>query len=240
MNHSFISSQLNSELCATCKRREIDHGNLATCESCDNVETCELVHDILMCSACQSRQQEIDKELEERESNPFILKKDDLDITIRTRAEFFNSRMVSINELATAIDNDPTIENKQFELSARVRNRLEKLRNVIYPERKTELEATVNEYRALMEYLSELAKKLTAEERAKLKLQDANYVPVHVKTEPIRKIKTKKWDKAELKKYAEELKVPEYTLQAMVIAQNKTVAEVAQSLRELYSQYKKD
>jgi hypothetical protein len=146
--------------------------------------------------------------------------------------------MVSINELAKAIEADPTIENKHYELSARVRNRLEKLRNVIYPERKTELEATVNEYRALMEYLSNLANKLTAEERTKLKLQDANYVPITIKAPAVKKIKPKSLDKAELKKYAAEFGVPEFTLQALVVAQNITVAEAAQKLRDLLKAHK--
>ena len=93
-----------------------------------------------------------------------------------------------------------------------------------------------NQQKAIQVYLNNLANKLRAEEREKLKLADINYKPNVVKP-VVKTVKTKsKLDKVELRKYAAELGVDEFTLQMLVVAKGLTIEKAAALLRSTMKQ----
>ena len=239
MNHSFIPKNLNKELCAVCEYPEYAHSNEAECESCGNNGPCEIVDSILMCANCQSRNNEINLELAELEKNKInpadiLIKSIEIDNSIQIRSDFFNSRTASIESLRLAIEADDTIptDKKHFELAQRLDNRFKHLRDVLMPEKKIEIEAIASEQKAIQVYLNTLASSLRKEEREKLRLSDISYKPQPVSKPKVPRAPSKKIDKAELKKYAAELGINEYTLQVFVISKNITVAEAASVIRE--------
>jgi len=59
MNHKFTPSQLQTTVCATCKRGIMAHTDNAECESCSNKTKCDLVNDILLCPDCFSKELEV-------------------------------------------------------------------------------------------------------------------------------------------------------------------------------------
>lgn len=233
MNHSFVPSQLDTNKCASCRRSQIDHSELAKCDCCDDyIGKCELIDDMLMCPRCTKRQAEITAELAQHKDNPYKHKHEDLDTSIQTSKDFWNSRIASFEHLKKAIDDDITIIEKEWELAQRVKNRIGHLKEVLFPQRKLELEAVVTEHRMLQTQLNVLASKITKEQREKLKISDINYVPTIPKISKPKAPSIKKFDKVELRKYAAELGVGEYTLQGLAVAKNITVAEAAGILRE--------
>ncbi len=193
------------------------------CESCLSSQgPFEIVDNIWMCATCKTRQAEIDMELANRQptiENVALQHAAEIDQTVKTRADFFNSRTVSIQYLKDAIDADDSITNKHYELASRLDTRFKHLRDVLFPKAKLETEAIVSEQRAIQVYLNNLASKLRQEEREKLRLSDIQYKPA-IPRAPKPVTLKKKIDKEELKLVASESGIPEYMLQTLMVARN--------------------
>lgn len=158
-----------------------------------------------------------------------------IDASITARTDIFNAETVAIVDLKKAIDSDTTLTNKPFELAKALKGRFEHFTSVIFDAQKVVVEST-NKQRAIQSYLNSLANQLRAEEREQIKVQDISYKPAAVKEPKVKTVttakpKAAKLDKAELKKFAKELGVGEFTLQSFVVARGCTVAEAAAAIK---------
>lgn len=167
-----------------------------------------------------------------------------IDESIQIQTDMFNAATVSIVELKKAIDSDESIVNKPYALAETLRTRFLHFKDVEFEAKKTENEA-VNQQKAIQVYLNNLANQLHADEREKLKLQDLQYKPASVKptvksvtTRQTRK--TTKLDKVELRKFAAELGVSEFTLQMLVVQKGITVEAAANLLRRTINESKSE
>jgi len=158
-----------------------------------------------------------------------------VDTTIQVTSDIFNAKTVAIIELKEAIENDDSIENKQYELAKRLKDRFTHLKEVIF-ERTQENLKDSSEQRSIQSYLNNLANNLREKERDELRLKDLTYKPLPPSkpTKP-RKPKAPKFDKAEIKKYAAELGVDEFTLQMICVSKGLQPKEAAEELKKMVS-----
>lgn len=155
-----------------------------------------------------------------------------IDSTVQVRTDLFNAATVAITELKASIDADASIENKPYALAEQLMARFSHFKQVVFELNQKIVEAG-NQQKAIQIYLNQLANTLRAEEREKLRINDINYKPGPVKVAAPKPIKTtaKKLDKVELRKYAAELGVSEFTLQMIVVQKGLSVAEAAKVIR---------
>lgn len=155
-----------------------------------------------------------------------------IDSTIQVRTDLFNAATISINQLKSIIDMDTSITNKPYALASELMVRFTTYKNAVFELNQKIVEAG-NQQKAIQVYLNQLANSLRAEEREKLKIADINYKPTAPKSVTVKPIKTatKKLDKVELRKYAAELGVSEFTLQMVVVSKGLTVEDAANILR---------
>lgn len=254
MNHSFAPSISNMLMCAVCKKDAIAHTDQATCDCCPNIGPVELRYGtMLMCKDCWEKEQNLQKINNTPEAqqgridvlNAAIEASRAQDATIEVRTDIFNAATVAIQELKQAIDGDPNITNKPFHLATELKERFEHFQSVIFAKNQEIIEAA-NQQKAIQAYLNNLANQLRAEEREKLKLQDINYKPGSpkaIKDKPVRTIKTsssKKLDKAELRKYAAELGISEFTIQMICVSKGITPEAAANILRKSINETKSE
>lgn len=253
MDHSFAPSVGNSELCAKCKRGSIAHTDNAECESCPNKGKMELFADMLLCRDCLQKEldafaeHQSDSKQTERlaDYKSLIAESREIDAAVQIRSDIFNAHTVAIINLKAEIDNDVTIENKNFRLAELLDERYKHLKDVIFGHNQAILDAT-NEQKSIQTYLNNLANQLRAEEREKLKLTDISYKPAAIKPLKPKQIKTVKLDKVMLRKYAHELTielgqpVPEYMLQVLVTSRGLSVEDAANILRKSINEGKSE
>lgn len=252
MNHSFISSQLDSAKCARCSYDEISHTNRATCECCSNSGEMNIAFGMLLCESCADKERALQTEHKANEQNRVLeynktvserlaeIKANDNGIELRT--DIFNAKMASIVEIKSLIESDSTLseQEKVFKIAETLKMRHEHLSGVIF-RAKNEIVESGNEQRAIQVELNLLSNKLRQEERDKLKLSDINYQPSKPKLIKPRAPSVKKFDKSELKKFAqmlqaEGLPATEQSLQVIVARRNCTVADAARILKEMLLQ----
>jgi hypothetical protein len=214
------------------------------CESCDKVSvSIRKLHskNIWFCDECYEK--EIQAQIDMVNSNP-IIEQNRLNIALNTarqidesinvRTDLFNAATLSIVELKQIIDMDTTIENKPYTLAAELMKRFTHFKSVVFELNQKIVEAG-NQQKAIQIYLNQLSNSLRSEEREKLRIADINYKPTSPKsitTKPITtKTISKKIDKVELRKYAAELGVSEFTLQMLVVQKGISVATAANLLR---------
>lgn len=163
-----------------------------------------------------------------------------LDGSVEIRTDLFNADTQSIVELKNTIEADENIENKPYELAERLLAEQKQLQALVY-ELNEKIVTATNKQKAITVYMNTLQSSLRAEEREKLKLQDINYKPA-AKPIKVSKIKTaaKKLDKVELRKYATELGIAEFTLQMLVVSKGMTVEQVANMLRKSINEAKSE
>lgn len=244
--HKFLSSQIDQERCAICRVFKPSH----ICEICGLEELVTITTgNILMCESCSNLENKLQSEnftpekIEERHELVTNLHSIALnasrimDQSVQVRTDLFNAAVVAIVDLKNIIDLDESITNKHFALATELKTRFEHFQSVIFDKQKEIVDASNNQ-RAIQVYLNELANKLRAEEREKLKLSDINYKPndvskvIKVKTISVKKPKL---DKIELAKWAKEIGIPEYTLAAFVTAKNCTIEAAANMIRQSLS-----
>lgn len=235
-------------MCAVCKKDSVAHTDHATCDACPNVGPVELRYGtMLLCADCWAKEQALQlanntptKQAERVDTlNAAIKASREQDASIQVNTDIFNAATVAIQELKQSIDADPTITNKPYHLASELTTRFEHFKAVIFAKNQEIIEAA-NQQKAIQVYLNNMANTLRAEEREKLKLQDINYKPtppklVKSKTDKPATVKVRssnKLDKAELRKYAAELNIPEYTIQMLCVSKGITPAMAADKLRK--------
>ena len=231
---------------------------IRTCElnadGCLQTENLRSWAGMVVCELCYQKEQDAQKELRASAEQRVTAANDrtnvlanalknaqTLDASINVRTELFNAATESIVNLKAAIDADDTITNKPFALASTLTDRFEHFKKVVFDLSEQIVQAN-NEQKAIQVYLNNLANQLRAEEREKLKIADINYKPATVKPIKPAAIRTakKKLDKAELRKYASELGISEFTLQMMVVSQGLTVEEAANKLRKSINEAKSE
>jgi hypothetical protein len=215
---------------------------------CEVTENLRSYAGMIVCESCYQKEMDAQKELkataEQRVAaqndavktnalNKALAASQSIDSAVTVRSDIFNAATVSITDLKAAIDNDSTIVNKPYALAEELTKRFEHFQKVVFDANEQIIQATNNQ-KAIQTYLNTLANTLRAEEREKLKIQDINYKPNAVKPVKPAAIKTakKKLDKVELRKYASELGISEFTLQMMVVSGGLTVEQAANKLRK--------
>jgi len=226
----------------------------AECECCPNVvpeKDITVYMAMRMCPECLGKEKALQDNLkataEDRVAdsnnrmNQAISAARAVDDSITVRTDLFNAATVSIVELKAAIDHDGNIENKNYALAEELTRRFSHFKDVIFEANAQIVEATNNQ-KAIQVYLNQLANSLRTEEREKLKIADINYQPKSVKVVKPAAIKTakKKLDKVELRKYASELGIPEFTLQMLVVSKGITVEQAANMLRKSIKEAKSE
>jgi hypothetical protein len=258
VNHSFVASGGDADICVKCKFPQLAHTETATCDCCPNIGPVEIRYgNMLMCAACWDKEQKVSAEhmspenqnkrvLEYRtQQNKIIEQSRAIDNNITVRTEIYNAQTVSINDLASAINSNPEINNKPFALAEELTNRLNNLKKAAF-EIQEQLVNNNSEQRAIQQYMNDLANKLRAEEREKLKLQDINYKPASPKASKPKTITTTgvstkpvKVDKAARAKAAKDLGISEFTLQQMILMNGGDLDKAVAKLKELQAQYAK-
>jgi len=230
---------------------------LGKCEACDKTEfktieggdTIEVgivlykLHSKAMwfCKECYDA--EIQAQVDMVKSNPIIEQNRinqaintarNIDASIQIRTDLFTAATVSIVELKDAILADDTIENKPYALAEELMKRFNHFKSVVFEMNQKIVEAG-NQQKAIQVYLNQLSNQLRQDEREKLRIADISYKPTAPKSITTKSIKTtttsKKIDKVELRKYAAELGVSEFTLQMLVVQKGISVATAANLLR---------
>jgi len=166
-----------------------------------------------------------------------------VDNAIQVRTDLFNAATTSIIELKATIDANADITNKPYALAEELTKRFEHHKQVVF-ELSEQIVAAGNSQKAIQIYLNQLANSLRAEEREKLKIADINYKPNPVKPVKTKSIKTtgstKKLDKVELRKYAAELGVSEFTLQMLCVSKGISPETAANQLRKSINEAKSE
>lgn len=220
------------------------HAKIGKCEVCDAIDTkiwC-VYGNMWFCDSCLEKEKESQKELESgadnrveevNKVNRAITEAQKLDSTIQVRTDLFNAATVSIVELKAQIDMDTTIINKPYALAEELMKRFGHFKQVVFELNQKIVEAG-NQQKAIQVYLNQLANSLREAERVKLKIENINYKPAAPKISKPTPIKTtaKKLDKVELRKYAAELGVSEFTLQMIVVQKGLSVSDAATILRQ--------
>lgn len=231
-------------LCSFCYGQNLK-GKIVECECCPNKVAERAIKvfggNMRMCFSCHAKEIEAQKELQKPENQQARVdamhnaldKAKAIDNAVSVRTDLFNAATVSIVELKQLIDGDDSIQNKQFTLASTLMERFEHFKSVVFEANESIVNATNNQ-KAIQVYLNQLANSLRQEEREKLKIQDINYKPKEVKPVKPRAIRTAKakLDKVELRKYAAELGVSEFTLQMIVVSKGITVEKAADILRK--------
>lgn len=225
------------------------------CECCDKVHTDEnpvkiTVHygNMWFCDSCWAKEQDATSELQKTKEVQSVVtnalrEAAHVDNTVQVRTDLFNAQTVSIINLKAEIDNNPEITNKPYVLAEQLMARFEKFKAVIFEHNEKIVEAN-NAQKAIQVYLNQMANQLRSEEREKLKIADISYQPTKVKPVKPTAIKTTgtkkatKLDKVELRKYAAELGVAEFTLQMVVVAKGISIQEAAAMLAKSIAQAK--
>lgn len=213
--------------CEGCERKativRLFHGkNQWYCDSC--AET-EIQRQVDMVRANQLKLSPVNEAVNESSK---------VDSSIQVRTDLFNAATQSILEIKQLIDSDESITNKPYALAETLMQRFSHFKQVVFELNQKIVEAG-NQQKAIQVYLNQLSNTLRAEEREKLKINDINYKPQPVKVSSVKptavKSAVKKLDKVELRKYAAELGVSEFTLQMLVVQKGLSVKDAAELLK---------
>jgi len=229
---------------------------LPECDYCDTIEiiteidgkkisNLKLIGDSKVCPECEKkgihtaneRQKQASMNMDKLDApidiNDVLRQSRDIDASIQVRTDLFNAATIPIIELKKSIDSDETITNKPFALANELMNRLNHFKELVFELNEKVMNAQNNQ-RAIQTYLNQMSNQLRQEEREKLKIQDINYKPGPIKTVTPKAIKLAKprLDKKELRKYAAELGVAEFTLQMLVVSKGITVEKAAELLKK--------
>src|SRR3982751_3482361 len=209
---------------------QIIKSKIGECESCPatDIEVKAWFGNMFQCNECHAKDvahntpeaQAARGEVYKQEQAVLAQSKS-IDDGIQVRTDLFNAATVAIVEIKNAIDADESITNKPYALAETLKVRFEHFKNVVF-ELNQQLAEAGNQQKAIQVYLNNLANTLRAEEREKLKIADINYKPNQIKLHTVKTIKTtgttvKKATKADIKKAATELGIPEFTLASFVI-----------------------
>lgn len=221
----------NDNLIVTCH-----YGNMWFCEECWAKEiTAEHM-------SAENQQKRVDAYKSSIESRVLETSKS-IDSAIQVTPDLFNAGTIAIVELKAAIEQNPEIINKPYALAEALTTRFNHFKTVIFEAQQAIVEAG-NHQKAIQVHLNQLANSLRAEEREKLKIADISYKPNTVKPAKLKSVSTTgtkksgKLDKTELRKFASELGVSEFTLQMVCVSQGITPEQAANKLRKSINEAK--
>jgi ribosomal protein L37AE/L43A len=204
------------------------------CDPCYTKEQTELANHLEPVKQAErvARMDELHKAVTESEK---------IDSSIQVRTDLFNAATTAIVELKASIDVDTTITNKPYALAEKLMARFSHFKQVVFELNQKIVEAG-NQQKAIQVYLNQLANSLRADEREKLRLADISYKPSAPKIAKVSAVKTavKKLDKVELRKYASELGISEFTLQMIVVQKGISVEDAAKLLRRSINEAKSE
>lgn len=184
MNHTYIPSQLESALCAVCKRGAEMHGAKAECETCNQIDKVEyyLAQDMIMCWSCK------DKELASLMSS-VAPKHDSAPSTNHTK-----QLSAAIKEIHQQIVTDESIPSNQrpYVFQQKLMERHTELSKQIFELNKQLLELQ-SEQREFKSALLDQGNDLRADIREQIRANDATYQPIQPKiaVKPVIKPKAK-------------------------------------------------
>lgn len=238
MNHPFIQSSV-PDVCSRCRRAELDHTDLAICEGCPNVGLCEVyAGTILLCPTCT--QKELDHQSPEKQAERLAQMREatlqtskEIDNSITTRADYFNAETISISELKSVIDADPSIARKDYALYEVVHARYVQFKKVLIEIEDKRLEVS-NNIKADQVYLNSLVSSLTKEEQDKYKARDIEYKPNEVKVVKPRSA-TPSASMSELKQMASEHNIEITILTMLCKAHKLTPLKAVHKYKEMLS-----
>lgn len=211
----------------------LHYGNMWFCDGCWGKEE--------LASAEHMSEPNQTKRVEELNLANSVKQSKQIDENIQIRTDLFNAATVSIVELKERIEIDTTIPNKPYALAEQLMARFTHFKSVVFELNQQIVEAG-NQQKAIQVYLNQLANSLRQEEREKLRLADITYKPSAPKLDKPKTVKTasKKIDKVELRKYAGELGVSEFTLQMLVVSKGCSVEVAANMLRRSIKEAKSE
>lgn len=259
MTHQYTENPNKPQHCIECGFHFNLHGPDAICEACPNVGELHVFGKdgrvMALCQSCRDAEEQIllkdytppdvnspeaNKRVEEHNALHDVLKKaKEIDTSIRFTADMFNAKTIAIVDIKKAIDDDPTIENKNYKLAEFLKERIEHFNGVIFDTRRVLTDAFA-EQKAAQIYMNELANRLRAEEREKLKIADITYdakAPKTVKPKTI-KVSNTSDEKEKIKKLCKELGIQEYTFTLVKLAKKWTVEETGNHFRRMINEGK--
>ncbi len=236
------SNQAKKGECEVCDKVDVNitchYGNMWFCDDCWAAESV---------ASAQLSQEQKDTRVAAYASSPEAKVIDAsrlIDNSVQVRTDLFNAATTAIVDLKKSIDENPEISNKPYALAEVLTERFNHFKQVAFDAQQQVIEAG-NHQKAIQVYLNQLANSLRVEEREKLKIADINYKPATVKLS-VKKVSTTqtkkatKLDKVELRKYAAELGISEFTLQTVVVSRGITVEAAANMLRRSINESKSE
>lgn len=240
LDHPFTPSFTDTTKCArpNCGFAKEKHGKFAVCDACINVGVLTVCNKMALCRECVSREVTAtlpsvpvaDLVPSSPLVNTVLQMSKDIDNSIKVSSDLFNAPTVAIVELKDAIDKDDSIpaDKKHFKLAEVLLERFNTHKAAIFAMQQ-KIVAEHSNQRAIQQYLNNLAHKLQAEEREKLKISDINYKPEVVKEikPKVTKPKAVKFTDKEIKAICAQLNVPEFHVRSTMMAQQCTLLEAA-------------
>jgi hypothetical protein len=191
MTHTFIASNENKIICATCGYGPIAHTNFATCDNGHKAVAVNIVNGKLLCHACEtdnllsdrtrlnsdSEAIAISEQNVAQSSNQTILQSQQIDRRIKSNGDVFNSPTVPLIELKRSIDNDASITNKDERFNEVCLERYMHLCDKIFELNDAVLQAE-REKMEIKENLREIGGKIRKEIQDRISTLDNNYQPL--------------------------------------------------------------
>jgi hypothetical protein len=157
------------------------------------------------------------------------------DSTIEVVTDIFNAKIASIEEIRREISFDNSIVGdaaKHFALANRLEARYLHFKQVI-TDSQNALKDAQSEVRSIQTYYNELAKKLKAEEREKIRIADTKYTPPEKPVKAPKAPSVKKYSDKEIREASGISGIPEQVLKLMCYSQNITVKEAIQQYAQV-------
>lgn len=257
MNHEYQANPNNGDKCIDCGYPASKHGPNALCDSCNNTGDLNPFGlgntQALLCRDCIEKEKAIlveavkyqTPELQQQRLDEYkrivtpyeqlIADARKIDEQVHLSTDIFNAKTVAYIDIRDAVMANPDIpkDQKVFELARICKERISHFSKVIFDLDKKKIEA-YSEQKNWHVQLNGLANQLRIEEREQLKISDIHYDVKMPKSVTPHKIKTspKKATKDELRVLANELKLPEYTIQLLMTSKNWTIEQVGNHLRK--------
>lgn len=220
------------------------------CELCEVNKPTEHWKRLWLCDNCASEQKQviidIKTSMAEKEAinhADYLEKNRQIDQSLKLREDIFNSESLSITAIIEAVNADDRIINKNLKICELVKEKIEKLRILIFDENTRIIELN-NRLRVNEQFLNEKANKLRAEEREKLKLQDNTYKinPIKIAKPKLVAVK-KKLDKekvrecvAELNKEFPKMGITEIVFQMIMVQKGRGPEDTLYDLRRKFKE----
>lgn len=183
MTHSFTKSALDPNLCAQCKRPEIDHTSIATCESCNAITTCDYYSKVnaLWCRSCADS---YIKHVKEQRTVIVNDTKEKL-AGLRFSGDLFNAQIPAIVHIKNSFRNDESIP--EHERMPKFWNEMlfiyETLSKTAFDLEEQQRQVKVAQL-AITQEMRTFGDQLSDEISEKFKITDSKYRPIIKKVKP--------------------------------------------------------